>query len=66
MNAKVVIVNDRIATYIRKSLHCSDRELAFRVQRYLRERLHEESLGYRTFSERAKQILSDEISRLKH
>lgn len=66
MEAKAVIVNERIATHIRKSLRYPDTELAIRARRYLRARLHEESLGYPIFSDQAKQILSEEIAKLNH
>lgn len=66
MEAKVALVNERIATYIRKSLRYPETELAIRARRYLRARLYEESLGYPIFSDQAKQILSDEIAKLRH
>lgn len=61
-----IIVNERIANYIKKSLQNPQGELAFRARGYLRERLREESLGYSVFSTQAKRILSDEIASLAH
>lgn len=64
MEAIGVIVNESVAADILKSLQYPDSELAFRARHYLRARLLEESLGYPIFSDRAKQILSDEIAKL--
>lgn len=61
-----IIVNERIANYIKKSLKNPEGELAFRARGYLRERLREESLGYDVFSTQARQILSTEIASLAH
>ncbi len=59
-----IIVNERIANYIKKSLQKPEGELAFRARTYLRERIREESQGYSVFSVQAKQILSAEIAKL--
>jgi len=60
----VFTVTSSIASQLKFALKNPDTDQAVNARRYLRARLHEEMHGIPTFSDEARKILAEDLSRL--